>query len=172
VVDKLLQIVCWKDLLSYITADLWSWFTRCPPLPPTWGYRFGSHPNVAKADKCWGGRGSNRDEVFKSYLLLIWSEWGPLQDEDFDEICAMTRSYFGGIRNGRHRADPIQRLDYILGRLGHLKRHRPDLGKHDFQTMKSQYRKLRVYWWGGISRLMFVRPIQVLCFYVYQLGRT
>lgn len=40
----------------------------------------------------WGGRRSNRDEVFKSYLLPTWSEWGSLQDEGFDEICAMTRS--------------------------------------------------------------------------------
>jgi len=95
-------------------------------------------------------------EVLKSYLLLVWSEWGTLEDkrfggradEDkyFDQICSMYED-FGGIGMGSHRTDLIQRLDHILGQLDlgleHLEQHNPYLDGDDLQTMKREYGKLK-----------------------------
>ena len=143
VVDTLLRIASEEELLPHITADVWSWLTKWPSLPPVCLGRFyGSYLHVVKAVRELGDI-----EVLKSYLLLVWSEWNALWDEGFDEICASLHEDFGGVGMDHHRVDFIQRLDYILGQLDQglesLKRHNPNLRQRRFQKMKDQYGKIK-----------------------------
>ena len=144
VVDVLLQIVEVDELAPYIPTDMWSWLIRQPSLPPVcYGRVVGSHAHVFRAV-----RALKDIEVLKSYLLLVWSEWGYIQDgKCFDAMCASIWKYFSGNGMGDHRAELIQRLDHILGQLDwgleHLKEHNPQLGRYDLWRMKSQYRELR-----------------------------
>jgi hypothetical protein len=139
VVDTLLQIASEDKLLPYITVDVWSWLTKRPSLPPIClGRYYATYPHLVMAV-----RRLNDIEVLKSYLFLAWSEWDPLWDEGFNEICASIREDFGGIEMCRHRTDLIQRLVHILGQLDrglkHLKQRNPNLARDDLQIMKRQY---------------------------------
>lgn len=143
VAGTLVQIAPQSELLPHVTVDVWSWLTKRPFPPPVWlGGYFAANLHVAKAV-----RGLKNPEILKSYLLLAWSEWGALWNEVFDEICASIRKDFGGTGMDHHRADLIQRLDYVLGQLTqgleYLKQQNPNLSRVDLQTMKQQYRKLR-----------------------------
>jgi len=57
--------------------------------------------------------------ILKSYLLLIWSKWGPIGDQSgsLAEMQISVREDFGGIGMGHHRADLVEQLDYILQEL-------------------------------------------------------
>jgi hypothetical protein len=71
VVDTLLQIASEEELLPYIPANVWSWLTKRPHLPPIClGRSIGTCPHVLKAV-----RALKDVEVLKSYLFLVWSEW-------------------------------------------------------------------------------------------------
>ena len=141
VVDTLLQIAFRKELLPYITADVWLWLTKLPSLPPVClGRRFGTYAYVIGA--VWMLKDV---KILKSYLLLTWSEWNAFHSSD--EICAWADEDFGGVGMGHHRADLIERLDYILGQLGqgleYLNQHNPAIDEDGLQTMKQQYGKLK-----------------------------
>jgi len=144
VVDVLLQIVEEGVLVSHIPTEMWSWLIRQPSLPPVcYGRLVGSQTHVFRAV-----RGLKDIEVLKSYLLLVWSEWGYIQDgNSFNEMCVLIWKYFSGTGMGNYRAELIQKLDYILGQLDwgldHLKQHNPWLGRYDLWRMKGQYKKLR-----------------------------
>jgi len=143
VVDTLLQIASEDELLPQIGVDVWSWLNKKPSLPPAClGRVFGSYSHVVKAV-----RGLKDVEIFKSYLLLVWSEWDSLWPHGFNEMCASIRDDFGKIRMGNHRADLIERLDRVLERLdlgfGYLKQQNPYLEEHDLTAMQVQYTALR-----------------------------
>ena len=105
VVDTLLKIVTAISVRSPLA--------KLPSLlPVSQARRVGSSGSVVKTV-----RELKNTEILKSYFSLIWSEWGPPQDDGFDEMRASLREDFDGIGMGDHRADLIQRLDYILGRL-------------------------------------------------------
>ena len=57
--------------------------------------------------------------ILKSYLLLVWSKWGPIDDQSggFSEMRTSIREHFSGIGMGHHREDLVERLDYILQEL-------------------------------------------------------
>jgi len=113
VVDALLQIAYQKELLPYIPLDIWSWLKTRPSLPPGCvGCFFGSFPGVIKAVQ-----GLKDVELLESYLVLVWSEWGAVSNEGFDEMCVSLPKDFGEIGMGHHRANLIERLDHILGQL-------------------------------------------------------
>jgi len=143
VVDTLLRIASEEELLPHLTVDVWSWLAKRPSLPPVCLGRFyGSYLHVVGAVRELGDI-----EVLKSYLLLVWSEWNPLWEEGFDEICVLLREDFGRVGMAHHRVDFVHRLDHILGQLDHglesLKRHNPNLRQRRFQKMKDQYGTLK-----------------------------
>ena len=92
--------------------------------------------------------------ILKSYLLLVWSEWGGLGDwcENFAEMEISIQEDFSGIEMGWHREDLIKRLDVILEQLDHLggdeiedisTEHTGDRDPDEIQTAKERYGKLR-----------------------------
>ena len=79
-------------------------------------------------------------KILKSYLLLVWSGYDPIDDQSggLAEMLTSIREEFGGIGMGRHRGDLIERLNHILGRS-----ESPDLRDSDIQLAKEQYGELR-----------------------------
>ena len=143
VVDTLLQIAFYHDLLQHITPEAWSWLTLRPALPPVHGGRLlGTDGPVVNAV-----RALKDIEVLKSYFLLIWSESDNPEGDGLGEMCTSILEDFGGIGMGQHRADLIQRLDHILGQLDlgleYLTQRDPDITEEDLQNRKDQYQKLR-----------------------------
>ena len=143
VVNVLLEVSSRPEFWPYITSDVWSWLKRRPSLPPVCaGRQFGTYSNNVNVV-----RGLKDPEVFKSYLVLVWSEWDPLLDSGFNEMCVSIPQDFGGTGMGHHRADLIQRLDYVLGQLDrgmdYLMQHTPGVDDYRFGRMKDQYGKLR-----------------------------
>ena len=141
VVDTLLQIAFFPDLVRYIPADVWSWLTRRPSLPSICrGRHLGTYGHVVEVV-----RGLKDIEVLTSYLLLVWSEWDT--PDGLDEMCTSIREGFCGIGMGHHRADLIQRLDHVLGQLDrgleYLTQHNPELDEDDLRERKDRYQKLR-----------------------------
>ena len=89
-------------------------------------------------------------EIVKSYLLLIWSEWDHIDDQQSGGLAEMEvsiREDFGGIEMWRHRQDLIKRLDRVLGQLDrgldHLKQHKPSLDTDHIPRAKAQYNVLK-----------------------------
>jgi len=114
VVITLLQIAVNGDLWLSIPADVWLWFNERPSLPPP-----------SSGDIFWKSRrsivrtvrGLNNTEILASYLIMIWSEWGRIPNDGYPEMRTSVREDFKGIGMGFHRAELIQRLDYVLGEL-------------------------------------------------------
>lgn len=96
-------------------------------------------------------------EILKSYFLVVWSEWDPIEyyvgpstQRRYGGLREMRTSIqedFGGIGVGRHREDLINRLDYILGQLHlgleYLKPRKPSLEDNSVQEAKEQYGELK-----------------------------
>ena len=75
-------------------------------------------------DVVWTVRVLSDIGLLTSYLILVWSEWELLSlRSGFYEMQVSVREDFEGIEMGCHRAEPIQRLDYILGELDRLSQH-------------------------------------------------
>ena len=143
VVDTLLQIALYTHLSPYIPTNTWLWLTKQPSLPPICrGWHYGTCLPVAKAV-----RKLKDIEITKSYFLLVWSEWGYLTDDAFNESCASIYEDFSETWGGWHQAKLIQHLDHILTQLDHglehLQQCNPNLDGSDLQTMNDQYRKLK-----------------------------
>ena len=141
VVDTLLQIASEDRLVRYIPADVWSWLTKRPSLPPICRGRYlGTYARVVKVV-----RGLKDIEILTSYLLLVWSEWHTL--DGCDEMCTSIRGDFCGIGMGHHRADLIQRLDHVLGQLDrgleYLAQHGSELNEDGLRGRNYRYQKLR-----------------------------
>ena len=141
VVDTLLQIASEDRLVRYIPADVWSWLTKRPSLPPICRKRsWGTGTFVVMVV-----RGLKDIEILTSYLLLVWSEWDT--PDGLDEMCTSIREDFCGIGMGHHRADLIKRLDHVLGQLDrgleYLAQHNPELNEDRLRRRKDRYQKLR-----------------------------
>lgn len=143
VVDALLLIASQRELSPHITLGAWSWLKKRSSLPPECMGRFvGARLDIVKTVQ-----GLKDIEVLKSYLILVWSEWGAIPDESFDEMCGSIPRDFGGIGMGCHREDLVQRLDQTLGQLDrgieHLQQHDSWIAESDLRKMEGQYGKLR-----------------------------
>jgi len=57
--------------------------------------------------------------ILKSYLLLVWSKWGHIDDQSggLTDMKTLVREDFYGIGMDRHRKDLIEWLDYVLQEL-------------------------------------------------------
>ena len=116
VANTLLQIVHSDTLRPYIPIDIWPWLKRQPHLLPIHhGRQWINISNTTQAVQ-----ELNDIEILKSYLLLVWSEWGTLTPTELGMMFNLVREDFGGIGMGGHRADLSQRLDYILGQLDYI----------------------------------------------------
>ena len=114
VVITLLQIAASGDLLPFIPADIWLWFNERPSLPPTYpaDSRWKSDRRIVRTI-----RGLNDTGILTSYLIMVWSERENIYNDDYPEMRTSVREDFNGIGMGCHRAELIQRLDYVLGEL-------------------------------------------------------
>jgi len=116
VVDMLLQLAADPHLRPSIPADVWSWLNERPSLPSICGGRYlGSGHDTVRTVRALDDIG-----ILTSYLILVWSEWEPLDHGDgFAEMRMSIRQDFSGVGNGYCRAE-LRRLDYILGKLDRL----------------------------------------------------
>ena len=142
VVDTLLQLASEHDIRGYIVKDAWSWLSRRPPLPPACsGLLWGTTREVVQTV-----RALKDVEIFKSYLLLVWSEWDCVWSSGFDEMCMSIREDFSGIGNGGHCAELMGRLVSILNQfdLGfeYFLRADPRTNRWSFQRRMEQYLEL------------------------------
>ena len=153
VVDALLQIASNDSLQPHIPVSIWAWLERQPSLPPKClGRSQGIQGRVVRRVRALGDI-----EILKSYFLLVWSEWDPINYHggdhterrygDLQEMRTSIQEDFGGIGMGRHREELINRLDHILGQLDlgleHLKLLKPSLEDGSVQAAKEQYGELK-----------------------------
>lgn len=144
VVDTLLRIASVDALRPHIPVGVWAWLKRRPALPPgSSGRSKGTKGEVVRLVRALGDI-----EILKSYLLLVWSEWGLVDGRTgLAEMRISIREDFGGVGMGQHREDLLERLDRILERLdcgsGHLGQHELGLSEVDVQMAKEQYGELR-----------------------------
>lgn len=81
VVDTLLQIASNPHLQPHIPTNMWSWLIGLPPLPPVCAGRdWGTRPHAVQTVLALGNI-----ETLKSYLFLVWSEWGCPYPEEPEE---------------------------------------------------------------------------------------
>ena len=122
VVDTLLQIAANPHLRPFIPAGAWSWLNDRPSLPPScrglWsGYDYDILQTIQKLKDA---------RILTSYLITIWSEWKLLDYGEFVKMQISVHEDLKGIGVGCHRAELIQRLDFILGELYRRSRN-PDV---------------------------------------------
>ena len=159
VVGTLLRIASKARLVQYIPANLWSWLTKQPSLPP--GHPVGTNSLVVNV--VWALKDI---EVFKSYLVLIWSEWNT--PWGCNEMCTSIREDFSGIGMGKYRAKLIRRLDHVLGQLDcgleHLRQYSRHIYEFDLRVREGRYQKLRETLLEIDSRTphLIVMPLHVL----------
>ena len=144
VVDTLLHIASIDSLRPHIPVSIWAWLEKRPSLPPVClGRSYGTKGDVVRHVRALRHIG-----ILKSYLVLVWSEWGRIdQDGGLTEMQISIREDFSGIGMGRHREDLIKRLDFILRRLdwglGYFKEHLQTISEQDIRGAKEQYTVLK-----------------------------
>jgi len=112
VVDTLLQMVYDDELRPHIPVAAWDWLKKRPLLrPECWGLTLGTDYNVIQTVRELGDI-----ELIASYLFIVWSEWSSLDLQGFTAMLSLIREELGGIEAIGHRADLIQRLDYVQSR--------------------------------------------------------
>jgi hypothetical protein len=141
IADTLLHIAHDTSLQPHIPIDMWSWLRKSPSLPPICaGRSYGSSHMLFRIVQ-----GLGDIETLTAYLLLVWSEWQ--YQYNIQEMCALIRNDFSGIRMGYHQKKLLQHLDHILGQLElgleHLQQYSPGLSEGDIQKRQGQYRQLR-----------------------------
>ena len=137
VVDALLQIAHTNSLRPHIPVEAWAWLKRWPSLLPlSEGPPEGSQGDVARHV-----RGLRDIGILKSYLFLVLSEWGFLDDSCFIEMQISIREDFCGVGMHGHREDLIRRLEE---RLDDLEEFSIFIANGDRAQRESEkYRKLR-----------------------------
>ena len=143
VVHTLLSIANTGILLPHIPIHMWAWLERVSSLPPKClGRTLGTERNIVRHVRALGDI-----KIFKSYLLLVWSEWDCPWPCGVSEMCTSIRSDFSGIEMQYHRIVLIKRLDHVLGQigrgLGYIRQHKPWMNGQLLQEAKKQYKMLK-----------------------------
>jgi len=143
VADTLLQISSNGFLRPHIPIDIWSWLNECPFLPPICAGRYwGRSHGVVQTVRSLGDA-----QILTSYLVLVWSEWEYLEDENLLEMCTLIREDFGGIWMERYRMDLLRHLDHVLEQLDlgpeYLQQYDPRINEDDTRRRKDQYMELK-----------------------------
>ena len=94
---------------------------------------------------CPSGPGAWDAETPTSYLLIVWSEWDPLQG--FEGMSTAIQEDLRGTQAGHHREGPLHHLDDVFEQLDleseHLRQRNPDMTEAQVKLRKGKYRKLR-----------------------------
>ena len=144
VVDALLQMAgdC-SGLQPHIPPLAWDWLKKRPLLYT--GYRGTSRETTA--DTILKARKLGDAELTTSYLFVIWSEWGFFSEQVCTAMLDVIREEFSGVGAARHRAELIQRLNYILSQFDggwECIHHRyPSYAEGDIPRMKQQYKEFK-----------------------------
>ena len=143
VVATVLEIVYHKRLPPHLFGDARPWLELRPLLPPLYsGRNVGRHQEMVR-----GVRDLGDIEILKYYLLLVWSEWDYSFSDGYPEMQVSIRRDFSGIEMKSHRADLLQRLDYILAELDrplqHFQREVLFTNRRILRQNKDRYRELR-----------------------------
>ena len=130
-------------LLPHVPIDIWALLEKQPSLPPDChGRTVGTQDYIVRHV-----RGLGDIKIFKSYLLLVWSEWDRPFPCGVSEMCTSIWSDFSGSGMRHHREDLIKRLDHVIGQLdrglGYLRLHKSRMSEWCFQEAKKKYRMLR-----------------------------
>ena len=142
IVSTLLHIASTDSLKPHIPVGMWAWLNKRPLLPPVCrGREVGTTEEVVRQV-----RALEDIEILKSYLLLVWSEWYPI-DGGESEMSASIREEFSGIGMWSHREDLIKRLDHVLEELDrgleYLQLYNPSHNEGRIQRAKEQYGRLK-----------------------------
>ena len=109
-VEALLQMADNDILQPHIPALAWEWMKKRALFRPesSWS-QLGTGEDVVRKVRELGDAG-----LITSYLLVVWSEKNWLSTKGYKAMLDLIRGELGGIGAVGHRADLIQRLDYIL----------------------------------------------------------
>ena len=143
VVEALFQIASNDSLRPHIPVDIWAWLeTRPSPSLKCWRRLARTERDVFRYIRAFGDV-----KLFKSYLLLVWSEWNLIPETLLTEMHTSIREDFTGISMGHHREDLIKQLDHVLGQLdrglGYLQRHNRKIGRFHIRRLKEEYGELK-----------------------------
>jgi len=110
------------ELRPHIPMATWDSELKKRPLlrPGCWGLTLGTNNNVIQTIRELGDF-----ELIASYLFIARSEWASLDLRGFTAKLSLIREELGGIEARGHRADLIQRLDYVQSRW-ELRPRRPE----------------------------------------------
>jgi len=109
-VDTLLRMAHDDELRPHIPVFAWDWLNKRPTLNPgCWGLVLGTRSSVVLT--VWD-LGDIR--LITSYLFVVWSEWSGSRGSASGLMLDLIRQGLGGIGAVGHRADLMQRLDYVL----------------------------------------------------------
>ena len=143
VVDALLHVSGTSFLRSRVPVGIWRWLEKQPYLPPQCrGRTAGGQGDVIRHVRALGDI-----KIFKSFLLLVWSEWDTPWPSDFLGTRAIIMEDFGGVEMREHREDLIKHLDHVLEQLNqgsrYLQKQKPRVSSWIFQQAKEEYTKIR-----------------------------
>lgn len=150
VVGVLLQIASCSSLRPHVPIEIWTWFRKHSTLPPL--YR---RPRMSiSSDTVCYIRGLGDIEIFKSYLLLAWSEHSYAYG--VDEMEATFWEEFCGIGMWAYRKELVDRLDQVLGSCDqagcYLAKGRYESLREVLQQVETEARKTLT---GMLSKLSF-----------------
>ena len=113
VIDTVLRMMSWDDLLPHIPTSAWEWLKKRPYLPPDSPVlQRGISPGAFERIQQLGDV-----ELTASYLFIIWAGESCLHPKACTVMVDFIRTRLCGVPGARHRVVLIQRLDDVLSRL-------------------------------------------------------
>ena len=141
--QALLMVSYDDDMRPHIPVNVWAWLNKRLSLPPISRGR----SNASQRPVFCHIRILGDIEILKSYLLLVWSEWGSHEDDCLVEMEMSIKKDLCGIGMRGHRDDLIKRLDFIHGELDrgldHFRQYQPRTDQQEIQSRKEGYGLLK-----------------------------
>ncbi|KAF9646406.1 hypothetical protein BDM02DRAFT_3036617 [Thelephora ganbajun] len=102
-----------NELLPHVPVIAWDLLKNRPVFHDScWGLKWRARYRAAEMVQEFRDIG-----LIASYLFVVWSEWADLDETNCSTMMALIREEPCGIEVVGYRADPIQRLDYVLSQL-------------------------------------------------------